>query len=149
MDVNIIRKGYLCLNDYHTKTIDKRKLHWKCLLHKSICFHLVFFIPRRSWRDIVLALSVRPSVCPSIQSVCPHLLSVRDHISVPIGQIYFNLGANDKYHELSISYNTASNLCLLLQKEQNVKGGEGPSGKQAVGINNGTGKLCWHIFNHK
>ena len=27
-------------------------------------------------------------------------------------------------------------------KEQNVKGGEGPSGKQAVGINNGTGKLC-------
>ena len=33
---------------------------------------------------------------------------------------------------------TASNLCLLLQKEQNVKGGEGPSGKQAVGINNGT-----------
>ena len=32
---------------------------------------------------------------------------------------------------------TASNLCLL-QKEQNVKGGEGPSGKQAVGINNGT-----------
>ena len=36
------------------------------------------------------------------------------------------------------SYNTASNLCLLLQKEQNVKGGEGPSGKQAVVINNGT-----------
>ena len=35
-------------------------------------------------------------------------------------------------------YSTASNLCLLLQKEQNVKGGEGPSGKQAVGINNGT-----------
>ena len=33
---------------------------------------------------------------------------------------------------------TASNLCLLLQKEQNVNGGEGPSGKQAVGINNGT-----------
>ena len=33
---------------------------------------------------------------------------------------------------------TAANLCLLLQKEQNVKGGEGPSGKQAVGINNGT-----------
>ena len=33
---------------------------------------------------------------------------------------------------------TDSNLCLLLQKEQNVKGGEGPSGKQAVGISNGT-----------
>ena len=109
MDVNIIRKGYLCLNDHHTKTIDKRKLHWKSLLHKSICFLLVFFIPRRSWRDIVLALSVRPSVCPSIQSVCPHLLSVRDHISVPIGQIYFNLGANDKYHELSISYKFGQN----------------------------------------
>ena len=36
------------------------------------------------------------------------------------------------------SSSTASNLRLLLQKEQNVKGGEGPSGKQAVGINNGT-----------
>ena len=31
---------------------------------------------------------------------------------------------------------TASNHCLLLQKEQNVKGGEGLSEKQAVGINN-------------
>ena len=38
----------------------------------------------------------------------------------------------------SFSLVTASNLCLLLQKEENVKGGEGPSGKQAVGINNGT-----------
>ena len=36
------------------------------------------------------------------------------------------------------SYNTASNFCLLLQKEKNVKGGEGLSGKQAVGIKNGT-----------
>ena len=44
---------------------------------------------------------------------------------------------------------TASNLCLLLQKEQNVKGGEGPSGKQAVGKTMEHGKLCWHIFNHK
>ena len=35
-------------------------------------------------------------------------------------------------------FGTAFNLCLLLQKEQNVKGGEGPSGKQAVGINNET-----------
>ena len=40
----------------------------------------------------------------------------------------------DNLHE----HYTASNLCLLLQKEQNVTGGEGPSGKQAVGINNGT-----------
>ena len=35
-----------------------------------------FVIPRRSRRDIVLAPSVRP-----------HFLSVRNHISVPIGQI--------------------------------------------------------------
>ena len=40
--------------------------------------------------------------------------------------------------EIDVYSHTASNLCLLLQKEQNVKGGEGPSGKQAVGINNGT-----------
>ena len=46
-------------------------------------------------------------------------------------------------------YNTASNLGLLLQKEQNVKWGEGPSGKQAVGKTIEHGKLCWHIFNHK
>ena len=39
-----------------------------------------FIIPRRSRRDIVLALSV----CPSVR---PHFLSVRNHISVPIGQI--------------------------------------------------------------
>ena len=43
-------------------------------------------------------------------------------------------GSDNKHHCLY----TASNLCLLLQKEQNVRGGEGPSGKQAVGINNGT-----------
>ena len=46
-------------------------------------------------------------------------------------------------------YYTASNLGLLLQKEQNVKWGEGPSGKQAVGKTMEHGKLCWHIFNHK
>ena len=45
----------------------------------------------------------------SVHSVRPHFLSVRDHISVPIGQIYFNLGANDKYHELSISYTFGQN----------------------------------------
>ena len=44
---------------------------------------------------------------------------------------------------------TASNLGLLLQKEQNVKWGEGPSGKQAVGKTMEHGKLGWHIFNHK
>ena len=52
--------------------------------------------------------------------------------------------------EASISIqSTASNLGLLLQKEQNVKWGEGPSGKQAVGKTMEHGKLCWHIFNHK
>ena len=44
---------------------------------------------------------------------------------------------------------TASNLGLLLQKEQSVKWGEGPSGKQAVGKTIEHGKLRWHIFNHK
>ena len=50
---------------------------------------------------------------------------------------------------LFISEYTASNLGLLLQKEQKVKWGEGPSGKQAVGKTMEHGKLCWHIFNHK
>ena len=44
---------------------------------------------------------------------------------------------------------TASNLGLLLQKEQSVKWGEGPSGKQAVGKTMEHGKLCLHIFNYK
>ena len=41
--------------------------------------HLVF-IPRRSRRDIVLALSLHPSV----HSLRPQFLSVRNHISVPL-----------------------------------------------------------------
>ena len=45
---------------------------------------------------------------------------------------------NVKIVQFLLLLNTASNLCLLLQKEQNVKGGKVPSGKQAVGINNGT-----------
>ena len=57
-------------------------------------------------------LSVRPSI-PSVRpfrpSVCPHFLSVRNHISVPIGQILFILGTNDKYHELSVSYKFGQN----------------------------------------
>ena len=43
-------------------------------------------------------------VRPSIPAVRPHFLSVRNHISVPIGQIWFILATNDKYHELSIFY---------------------------------------------
>ena len=59
------------------------------------------FIPRWSRRDIVLVSSVRP-----------HFLSVQNHISVPMGQIWFILGTNDKYHELSISYKFGQNLPL-------------------------------------
>ena len=36
----------------------------------------------------------------SILSLCPHFLSVRKHISVPIGPIWFFFGTNDKYHGL-------------------------------------------------
>ena len=54
-----------------------------CAIHEN-CDHriyaeLTFIISRRSRRDIVLASSVH--------SVRPHFLSVRNHISVPIGQI--------------------------------------------------------------
>ena len=66
------------------------------------------FMPRRSRRDIVLASSVRSS----IPSVRPHFLSVWNHISVPIGQIWFILGTNDKYHGLSISYKYGQNRPL-------------------------------------
>ena len=44
---------------------------------------------------------VRPSIPP-----------VRNHISVPIGQIWFILGTNDKYHGLSISYKFGQNRPL-------------------------------------
>ena len=46
----------------------------------------------------------RPCIRPSIPSVRPHFLSVRNHISVPIGQICIILCINDKYNVLSISY---------------------------------------------
>ena len=48
---------------------------------------VIFVIPRRSRRDIVLAASVRPSIPSVLPSVRPHFLSVRNHISVPICQI--------------------------------------------------------------
>ena len=71
--------------------------------------HAVFFVnPRRSRRDIVLA----SSVCPSIPPVCPHFLSVLNNILVSIGQIWFILGTNDKYHGLSISYKFRQNRPL-------------------------------------
>ena len=45
-------------------------------------------------------------------SVRTHFLSVRNHISIPIGQILFILGTNDKYHGLSISYKFGQNRPL-------------------------------------
>ena len=52
-------------------------------LYKT-CRHFVLIIPQRSPRVIVLASSVHPSILPSVR---PYFLSVRNHISVPIGQI--------------------------------------------------------------
>ena len=54
----------------------------------------ILLSPRLRRRDIVLASSVHASVRPFRPSV-------RNHISVPIGQIWFILGTNDKYHGLS------------------------------------------------
>ena len=48
-------------------------------------------------------------VRPFVHSVRPQFLSVPNHISVPIGQILFILGTNDKYHGLSISYKFSQN----------------------------------------
>ena len=64
------------------------------------------------------------------------------HVLMPLGLVYTVYKPTPDTNSADLSdvncLFTASNLCLLLQKEQNVKGGEGPSGKQAVGINNGT-----------
>ena len=48
-------------------------------------------------------MAIRWSVSPFRPSVCPHFLSVRNYISVPIGQIWFILGTNDKYGKCCIS----------------------------------------------
>ena len=61
-------------------------------------------------------------VRPSVHSVRPHFLSVRNHISVPIGQIWFILGINDKYHELSISYKFGQLELLPLFKYSQLLG---------------------------
>ena len=50
------------------------------LKKKNIIEKVLLRTQKHLYRDIVLA----SSVCPS---VCPHFLSVRNHISVPIGQI--------------------------------------------------------------
>ena len=74
------------------------------------------------------------SVCATVQS--DQSLSFPSELAIHRAHIK----DSDAQGNLSLrwAHITASNLCLLLQKEQNVKGGEGPSGKQAVGINNGT-----------
>ena len=48
----------------------------------------------------------------SVHSVRPHFLSVRKHISVSIGQIWFIFGTNDEYHRLLISYKFGQNRPL-------------------------------------
>ena len=97
--------------DMQNEWLFKNKLEGKnilCFLKKMIApewLPSIAFYPRRSWRDIVLA----SRVCPSIR---PHFLSVQNHISVPIGQIWFIIGTNDKYHGLSISYKFRQNQPL-------------------------------------
>ena len=57
--------------------------------------------------------------------------------------MFCQTGSNfDNVFFFFLDNDTASNLGLLLQKEQNVKVGEGPSGKQAVGKTMEHGKLC-------
>ena len=46
---------------------------------------------------------VRPAFRPSTLFVCPEPY-LSNYWSVTIGQIWFILGTNDKYHGLSISY---------------------------------------------
>ena len=68
--------------------------------------NFLIFIQQQSGRVILAA---------SVHSVCPHFLSVQNHISVPIGQILFILGTNDKYHGLSISFKFGQNDPLTLE----------------------------------
>ena len=44
VNINIIRKGYLCFNDYHTKTIDKRKLAENVFRVSQFAFIWYFFM---------------------------------------------------------------------------------------------------------
>ena len=55
---------------------------------------------------------IRASIHLFRPSVRPHFLSVLNHISVPIGQFWFILGTNDKYHELWISNKFGQNQPL-------------------------------------
>ena len=52
------------------------------------------------------------SYCPCFSIGNYNALTIWNHISVPIGQIWFILGTNDKYHGLSISYKFRQNRPL-------------------------------------
>ena len=72
-----------------------------------------------------------------LKQTCTSILLLdRDVTFSPDYGVHFSKACVPQTHSLTFR-NTASNHCLLLQKEQNVKGGKGPFGKQAVGINNG------------
>ena len=64
------------------------KLDMQTVLYPC-CILLFYYPPTKSegYSFAVVRASVRLSVRPSIPSVRPHFLSVRNHISVPIGQI--------------------------------------------------------------
>ena len=96
--------------------LDKQNKNFECKI-VNIFFPIIFIPPtksegysfgvvRASFRPSVH--SVRPSVRPSVHTFC---LS-GTIISVPIGQIWFILGTNDKYYELSISYKFGQNRPL-------------------------------------
>ena len=63
VNINIIRIGYLCLNDYHTKTIDKRKLYTE----NVFCVSQFAFI----WYFFMIVAS---NVEPLSRGVCAPLL---------------------------------------------------------------------------
>ena len=69
------------------------------------------YYPPTKWEGYSFGV-VRGCVRPSIPSIRPYFLPVRNHISVPIGQIWFILGTNDKYHGLSTSYKFGQNQPL-------------------------------------
>ena len=78
--IGILMKKTICF--LSSDAVRRALLIWFVSINKISGNSLQFYpiiIPRRSQRDIVLASSVH--------SVRPHFLSVRNHISVPIGQI--------------------------------------------------------------
>ena len=74
----------------------------------KVDFHPPFFHPPTKSEGYSFGV-VHACVRPCMR---PHFLSVRNHISVPIGQIWLILGTNDKYHGLSICYKFGQNRPL-------------------------------------